>query len=351
MIKNLIFDWSGTLVDDLDPVVATTNAVLGHYGRAALTREEFLECFELPYTRFYQRCLPEVPIADVEALYLRHFPRDGGSVTELDGARRLLDAARERGMRLFILTSVPQPHWDEQAGQVGLKNYFEEAWTGVVDKAEFCGPKILESGLNPEETAFVGDMRHDIEAGHAAGLLTVATLTGYECIDRLSEAEPHLVVRDLHHLASFLESVSARVAGRPVATVGALIFDGDDRILLVRTEKWSGLWGIAGGKVERGETCIEALRRETREETGLEITAIREICVQDCILPDEFHQEAHFLLFNYVARRSEGEVVLNDEAEEFRWVTMEEGFEMPLNRPTRILLERVRDEEMRPEDS
>jgi len=48
MLKNLIFDWSGTLVDDLDPVVATTNKTLGAYGRDPLTREEFLEKFELP---------------------------------------------------------------------------------------------------------------------------------------------------------------------------------------------------------------------------------------------------------------------------------------------------------------
>lgn len=348
MIRNLIFDWSGTLVDDLGPVVATTNAVLGHYGKGPLTREEFLADFELPYTRFYERFLPEVPIAEVETLYLRHFPRDGGKVVELDGARRLLDAARARGMRLFILTSVPELHWQAQARQVGLEKYFEEVWAAVVDKQEFCGSKVAEIGLVPEETAFVGDMRHDIEAGHAAGLLTVATLTGYECLERLSRAQPHIVVRDLHRLSSVLESVAVAAMQRPIATVGALVFDADDRVLLVRTAKWSGLWGISGGKVERGETCIEALHRETREETGLEITGIRDVCVQDCIEPAEFHHDAHFLLFNYVARSCGGEVVLNDEAEEFRWLTLEEGLAMPLNEPTRILLQRVREEGIRP---
>ena len=240
MIKNLIFDWSGTLVDDLDPVVATTNAVLGHFGRDPLTREKFLEHFELPYTRFYERYLPEVPIADAAALYLRYFPEGGGKVVEIDGARRFLDAAKERGMRLFILTSVPQSHWEEQAEAVGMRDYFEESWTAVVDKAEFCPGKISEVGLSPSETAFVGDMRHDIDAGHAAGLLTVATLTGYECLDRLSRANPHLVIRDLSQLSGFLETehVSSKMRSeRPVATVGALIFDTEDRVLLVRTAK------------------------------------------------------------------------------------------------------------------
>ena len=49
MFRNLIFDWSGTLVDDLGPVIEATNAVLGKYAIAALDREGFRRCFRLPY--------------------------------------------------------------------------------------------------------------------------------------------------------------------------------------------------------------------------------------------------------------------------------------------------------------
>ncbi|WP_309573063.1 NUDIX domain-containing protein, partial [Deinococcus sp.] len=58
---------------------------------------------------------------------------------------------------------------------------------------------------------------------------------------------------------------------RPVVCVGALVWGADGRVLLVRTTKWRGLWGVPGGKVEWGETLLEAVKREFQEEVGLEL--------------------------------------------------------------------------------
>jgi phosphoglycolate phosphatase len=127
----------------------------------------------------------------------------------------------------------------------------------------------------------------------------------------------------------------------PIATVGVLIVNGHDELLMIRTHKWSHRWGIPGGKIKRGETCEVALRREVREETALEIGDIHWVMAQDCIEPPEFERSAHFLLLNYIARCTDAEpqVVLNDEAEDFRWVRAAEALSMELNQPTRVLID------------
>ena len=51
--RSLIFDWSGTLVDDLPPTLYATNMVLGEYNVPTLSREEFRQRFRLPYPEFY----------------------------------------------------------------------------------------------------------------------------------------------------------------------------------------------------------------------------------------------------------------------------------------------------------
>jgi len=129
------------------------------------------------------------------------------------------------------------------------------------------------------------------------------------------------------------------IEARPIATVGALIFNERGQVLMIRTHKWSDKWGIPGGKLEFGESSENALRREIQEETNLEVEQIRFVLAQDCIRSREFHRDAHFVLLNYTCvAPGEQEVRLNDEAEEFRWVEKAEALAMDLNTPTRVLL-------------
>jgi ADP-ribose pyrophosphatase YjhB (NUDIX family) len=128
----------------------------------------------------------------------------------------------------------------------------------------------------------------------------------------------------------------------PIVTVGGLIFNGSGEVLMVRTHKWSNLWGIPGGKIKWGETAVAALEREVEEETSLRVTDVEFVLVQDCIHSKEFYRDAHFVLLNYTCRcAGEPAVKLNDEAREFRWVTVAQALEMPVNQPTRHLLAAV----------
>jgi len=65
---------------------------------------------------------------------------------------------------------------------------------------------------------------------------------------------------------------------RVEAGVAAVVFDGARRVLLGRRAD-NGLWGLPSGHVETGETVAEAVRREVREETGLEVAIVRLIGV------------------------------------------------------------------------
>jgi ADP-ribose pyrophosphatase YjhB (NUDIX family) len=113
---------------------------------------------------------------------------------------------------------------------------------------------------------------------------------------------------------------------------------------MVRTHKWSDLWGIPGGKIKWGEPSEDALRREIKEETNLDIVDIDFVLVQDCIHSKEFYRDAHFVLLNYTCRaRSVAEVTLNHEAQEFRWIALAGVEQLALNTPTKILVEAVKE--------
>ncbi len=337
MLRNLLLDWSGTLVDDLPPVIGATNRVLEAHGRPPLSREDFRRHFRLPFTEFYAECLPGIPFAGLEELFHRHFVELQDEVTPLPGLREFLDFCRASGRRLFLLSSMKREHFEVQSANLGLRNYFEHPYVGIIDKrAKIRG--ILEAhDLAREETAFVGDMIHDVETARHGGVMSIAVLTGYDTMEKLTPARPDVVVSSLHELRRLLQH---DLYARPLPAVGALISH-RGKYLMIRTRKWSNKWGIPGGKIERGEEAETAVRREVLEETGLELRELRFAMVQDCVDSGEFHRPAHFLLLNYTAESTGGPVRLNDEAEEFCWVGAREALAMDLNRPTRILFKQV----------
>jgi phosphoglycolate phosphatase len=183
---------------------------------------------------------------------------------------------------------------------------------------------------------------HDIETARHAGVMSCAVLTGYDSLTKLKSANPDLLFRNLSEVRTFLERHRGVATHPPVPTVGALIFNAQGEVLMIKTHKWSNRWGIPGGKIKTNEPSLDALRREVMEETGLTLKDIRFELVQDCIEPPEFYKKAHFLLLNYTAEALGTEVTLNDEAETYRWVTLDEADKMELNGPTQTLLNYVR---------
>ncbi len=341
--QNVILDWSGTLVDDFAPVFEATNKIFQHYGKPAFTAEEFRQKFYLPFTDFYKEHLPPEALPELEAHYHAYFKILQETIQPLPYAVEFLEYLLERGIPTFLLSTIHEDHFHEQGTRLGVKKFFRQAYTMAFDKRKTILQLLVEHHLNPAETIFVGDMKHDIETARHGGVTSCAVLTGYDSYDKLKSSNPDLIFRNLREVKDFLERHRGVPTSPPLATVGALIYNTAGDVLLIKTHKWSHKWGIPGGKIKYGETALEGLDRETLEETGLTLKDVKFQLVQDCIEPEEFYKKAHFLLLNYTATITKEEpVVLNHEAEEFQWLPIEKALELDLNTPTRTLIDYVR---------
>ena len=127
--------------------------------------------------------------------------------------------------------------------------------------------------------------------------------------------------------------------GYPEPTAGALIQDPEGRILLLKSHKFKDLYTIPGGHIELGETAEEALRREIREETGLEIHDIEFLLYQDCVFDDSFWKKKHFIFLDFVCRTDCTEVEINEEAQDYVWATLDEVLTLPIDRYTARAIE------------
>lgn len=117
----------------------------------------------------------------------------------------------------------------------------------------------------------------------------------------------------------------------PHPTVGALIFNPEGKLLLVRSHKFHDKYVVPGGHIEVGEKMTEALIREAKEETGLDIYDPQFIFFQEFIQDESFWQKMHFIFFDFACKTDSSEVTLNDEAEAYRWVTLKEALTMDVD--------------------
>lgn len=206
MARELIFDWSGTLVDDLGPVVEATAAVFRNYGIPPLDRAGFREHFRLPYRGFYEAFVPGVPLEEMEEVFRVAFRASRETVFPLPGAEKLLQFCQQAGIRCYVCTSMDADDFARQLREFGWENYFVATYAAVADKRRTIHEMLETHQISHERAMFVGDMTHDIEAGQAAGMETVALLTGYMDEPALRGANPTWLFQDLAGLQALLEA-------------------------------------------------------------------------------------------------------------------------------------------------
>lgn len=351
-IKNLIFDWSGTLYDDVRASLTITQRTLKHFGGPHLNLKRYREDFDLPVWQFYKRHCRGVPVDEIDRYYFTHFGdylKDNPRKARLfKNVPQLLKEAQGQGTRLFLYSTVKMELLEKMCVDLGIRKYFTAVGGSIKDKEKGLPGFVRRHGMSPSETIFVGDMEHDVRAAKKSGVWSGAMLCGYHSQERLLNLKPDFVWNEPEGVRKFLVSlkdvfpVGATHASplHPIATVGALIFNAGD-IFLIQTHKWSHTFGIPGGKIKQGEPMEKALKREIREETGMELKNIEFVMAHDSIRSKEFYKpNQHFLLLNFTATSKTRHFRLNDEAESGIWVKPKDALKLNLNEPTRVLIER-----------
>lgn len=110
-----------------------------------------------------------------------------------------------------------------------------------------------------------------------------------------------------------------------MVAVGAVIEDGKGMILLVKHKPerggfWHGKWICPGGALELGETIDDGIRREVKEETGLDIELIKPLVPYDRIVKSAERVDLHVIYIDYLANLVGGELKAGSDVGEALWV-------------------------------
>ena len=111
----------------------------------------------------------------------------------------------------------------------------------------------------------------------------------------------------------------------PLVGVGAIIIE-RDRVLLVKRGQppLAGEWSIPGGLLELGEELAEGVRRELKEETGLEVEPLEIVAAFDRITREGKRVKYHYVIVDYVCRLKRGRLKPASDVVDARWVRRED---------------------------
>lgn len=200
MIKNIIFDWSGVISDDFICVYKACMIVMKKLMNKEISLEQFKRDFVLPYMNFWHKYLPKVTKEEIDKLYHPAI-HEVGEPLAYSGIKKVLVELKKNKINMIIVSSCVQKKLDKEVMDYGLADIFQEVNGSVHNKAEEIHEILKRNKFKPLETAYLGDMDHDIEAGKAAGVKTMAACWGYQSKESLRKMNPDLLVESISDIS------------------------------------------------------------------------------------------------------------------------------------------------------
>jgi nucleoside triphosphatase len=126
----------------------------------------------------------------------------------------------------------------------------------------------------------------------------------------------------------------------PSIVVAAFIFNDKDELFLTKSERWGNKYVIPGGHLEYGEYLKDALKREIKEETNLDIENIDFLGFNELLnLEEDFYKDRHMVSLHFKCRTSGNKIIL-EEAEEYLWIKVKDALELDLHEGIRKDIEK-----------
>ena len=190
--QHIIWDWNGTLLDDVGHAVEVMNGLLGEHDLPLIDRDHYRKIFDFPVLHYYQKLGFDFDKESFENLCHRFVDRFMGGFHDLPlvpEMKSLLTQFQSEGLSQSILSATDQANLTSMVAHYELDSYFKFVY-GINNK--FAGSKIdrghelIEESRIPEsKTVIVGDTLHDLEVARALGIDAILISHGHQCPTRL----------------------------------------------------------------------------------------------------------------------------------------------------------------------
>ena len=193
--KIVIWDWNGTLLNDIDHCVATINILLKERGLPLLTNGRYKEVFSFPVKDYYQKAgfdFSKEDFAVPARQFIERYNQGVNTCQLHKPVKAILQSFQEKNIRQFVLSAMKQDMLIKTLTYHKIIDIFEQV-AGLddhyaVSKIDQGKRLIQEAGINKENTCMIGDTLHDFEVAQELGISCILVADGHQSKQRLETA-------------------------------------------------------------------------------------------------------------------------------------------------------------------
>lgn len=205
-VDTIIWDWNGTLLNDLDICVDAINILLKERSLPLLSKEKYLEIFDFPVIDYYKLIgfdFNNEPFDIPAKQYIDHYVSKLGECSLQENVTEVLSFFRNKGYTQLVLSAAEHQKLVDSISLFGILEYFD-AISGLdndfaASKTELGIEMLRSRGISPARVCLIGDTTHDFEVARALGCKCVLIPDGHQNKKRLSETGA-VVVESLYNL-------------------------------------------------------------------------------------------------------------------------------------------------------
>ncbi len=195
MIDRIIWDWNGTLLDDVAVCVECMNELLSEYGLAAIETEYYKRVFCFPVREYYAKLgfdFEKVPFEKTGLEFIEKYDKKQSGAVLVRHAAKVLGKFARAGLEQIVLSASEVNALKAQIQPFGVAGYFRDI-LGIdnrlaAGKLSIAREYFERRGISAESSVLIGDTEHDADVAAALGARCILVANGHQCKEVLAAA-------------------------------------------------------------------------------------------------------------------------------------------------------------------
>ncbi len=184
--KYILWDWNGTLLDDLSASLESVNMTLDVYGKKRIDIDEYKSYLDTPIYKFYEHLfdLEKTPMSDLSMYYRKFYDELESTIKIAGGALRVLEVCKQKEIKQYIISASHTEDIEKYMKKLNVEKWFDKM-SGSDDrkagsKVERARQLLEEERIPKDDCVLIGDSLHDLKTAEDIGVDVILYSGGHQ---------------------------------------------------------------------------------------------------------------------------------------------------------------------------